>query len=302
MKLDEDDFHPISLDDKPLFDRIYRDYPIEHSENTFGTLFCWRHYGHYSVCEYDGCLIIRGDTETYRSYRMPLGPRKGGVVDATIDLALDSGEQAPFLVLEPGHISWLREKRPDLILKKDRDFSDYVYESETLASLPGREYLMIRKQLNRFRRKCPSTTDTISEKNMDEVGEFIIKWCQLRECDKYTILKYEKDAIREAIRNFHEIGLSGITVNPRGEIGGIAIFEELNPDTAVVHYEKGLPNCEGIYKEINLQTALLLKNRYRYINRESDMGIPGLKEAKERYHPDHLVDLYYLDVSDTARS
>lgn len=297
MKLHEDDFHPIEIDDKKIFDRIYQNCPIEHSENSFGTLFCWRSYGHYSICEQDGCLIIKGETEDYRSYRFPIGPVNPDVFHATIKLAQELHEEAPLLILEPWQYTWMREHYPDLILKQDRNFFDYVYKTDILSTLPGQEFLSVRKQLNKFRRKCPSTVEMITESNMDEVLEFLIKWCQQRECDKYTILKHEKDAIREAIANFSELGFSGITVNPRGEIGGIAIFEELNPQTAVVHYEKALPDCEGIYKEINMQTALHLKDRYRYINRESDMGILGLREAKERYHPDHFVKLYYLENS-----
>lgn len=296
MRLEEEDFHKISLEDKPVFDRIYRKYPINHSENTFATLFCWRHYGNYSISEQEDCLIIKGETELYCSYRAPIGPMNNEVLNATIELAISSGEEAPFLALEPWQIEWIRRVRPDLVLKKDNDFADYVYLTESLATLPGKDYLMIRKQLNRFRKKCPSTVQVINDASMDEIGDFLIKWCQLKECDKYTILKHEMEAIKEAVNNFHEIGLSGISVSPRGEIGGIAIFEELNPDTAVIHYEKGLPNCEGIYKEINLQTALYLKNRYAYINRESDMGVPGLKESKERYHPHHMVPLYYLEI------
>jgi len=296
MKLYEDDFHPITLEDKKIFDRTYQLNPIKHSENTFATLYCWRKYGHYSICEHDKSLIIKGETENYRSYRFPLGPVNYDIIQATINLALDLGENAPLIILEPWQYEWMKQNRPDLTLKPDRDFFDYVYRTDVLSSLPGQNYLTIRKHLNKFRKKCPSTIEHISDSNMDDVLEFLIKWCQHRECDKYTILKHEKEAIREAVSNFHEIGLSGITVNPKGVIGAISIFEELNPTTAVVHYEKALPDCEGIYKEINLQTALYLQNKYHYINRESDMGIPGLRESKERYHPDHMVKLYYLDI------
>jgi len=295
MKLNEDDFHPLELEDKKIFDRIYKKHPIKHSENSFGTLFCWRSYGNYKICEYDNCLIIKGETENYHSYRFPIGPLKNEVIDATIRLAEDLGDNAPLLVLEPDHYTWLQENRPDLILKPDRNFFDYVYRAETLATLPGQDFITVRKHISRFRRKCPSTIEEITDSNLDAVLEFLIKWCQHRECDKYTILKHEKDAIHEAVNNFSELGFAGLTVNPKDVIGGIAIFEELNSETAVIHYEKALPDCEGIYKEVNLQTAMHLKDRYTYINRESDMGIPGLREAKERYHPECMIKLHYLE-------
>jgi hypothetical protein len=297
MQLDEHDFHPITLDDKKIFDAIYSQYQIEHSENTFGTLYCWRHYGNYQIAVVEGCLIIRGETDAYTSIRAPIGPKNKEVLNAVIDLALSTGGAAPFLVLEPWQMDWIREVRPELVFHTDSDFSDYIYETGTLASLEGKQFLMIRKQLNKFRKKCPSTVEKISEKNFDDVKDFLKRWCQYRECDKYTILKHEKEALNEALSAFDELGFEGLVVKPHGEIGGLAIFEELNRLTSVVHYEKGLPDCDGIYKEINYQTALMLKDRYAYINRESDMGLPGLKEAKERYHPVRRAGLFYLDGS-----
>lgn len=297
MRLDDYDFHPITLDDKKIFDEVFSKYPIKHSENTFGTLYCWRHYGNYQIAFIEGCLIIRGETDAYTSIRAPIGPKNQDVLNATIELALSSGGVAPFLMLESWQMDWISHVRPDLEFYKDEDFSDYIYSSETLATLEGKQYLMIRKQLNRFRKKCPSTVETISDENFDEVKEFLKRWCQYRECDKYTILKHEKEALNEALLAFDELQFEGLVIKPHGEIGGLAIFEELNHETSVVHYEKGLPDCEGIYKEINYQTAIYLKERYKYINRESDMGLPGLKEAKERYHPDHRAELYYLNNS-----
>ena len=65
----------------------------------------------------------------------------------------------------------------------------------------------------------------------------------------------------------------------------MSLFEPLNDDTALVHFEKGLPDCEGIYKAINAETAARLAKNFTYINRESDLGVAGLREAKMRYHP-----------------
>jgi len=78
----------------------------------------------------------------------------------------------------------------------------------------------------------------------------------------------------------------------------MALFEPLNETTALVHFEKGLPDCEGIYKSINQETAKLLLDRFPYINRESDMGVSGLREAKMRYHPDHMIEVYYAKKED----
>ena len=100
-------------------------------------------------------------------------------------------------------------------------------------------------------------------------------------------------AILFALDHQGDLGLSGLLIRVEGRIGAMAVFQELSPGTAVVHFEKGLPDCEGIYRAVNQETALLLRDRYPFINRESDLGVPGLREAKERYHPHHMVGVYY---------
>jgi hypothetical protein len=79
-----------------------------------------------------------------------------------------------------------------------------------------------------------------------------------------------------------------------GKIGAISLYERLNSDTALIHFEKGLPDCEGIYKAVNNEAAARLAQHFTYINRESDLGVTGLREAKMRYHPHHMVEVYSL--------
>ena len=124
------------------------------------------------------------------------------------------------------------------------------------------------------------------------------RWCNWKNCEADAVLAAERQAVLFAIANFVALGLSGLAIRVEGEVAAMAIYERLNAKTALVHFEKGLPECEGIYKAINQETALRLRDTFRYVNRESDMGVPGLREAKSRYHPDHMVLAWYADVDD----
>jgi hypothetical protein len=95
--------------------------------------------------------------------------------------------------------------------------------------------------------------------------------------------------------NFIELGLSGIAVRVNNRIEAISIFEQMNHDTVVVHFEKGSPDYDGIYKLINKEVASIVEKEYTYINRESDMGNPGLRKAKKSYRPDHMINVYKID-------
>jgi len=64
-----------------------------------------------------------------------------------------------------------------------------------------------------------------------------------------------------------------------------------------VHYEKAISEFPGSYKIINYETALRLRDKYTWINREGDMDEPGLREAKLRYHPDRFVKAFLVNTS-----
>ena len=105
---------------------------------------------------------------------------------------------------------------------------------------------------------------------------------------------HEKEAVFFAIDHFNELPVRGLAIRVFDKIGAISLYEPQTPDTALVHFEKGLPDCEGIYKAINTEVAARLAPHFTYINRESDLGVAGLREAKMRYHPHHMVEVYSL--------
>ena len=65
-------------------------------------------------------------------------------------------------------------------------------------------------------------------------------------------------------------------------------------NTAVIHIEKANQEISGIYAAINQLFCLHAWSGMEYINREQDLGIEGLRKAKESYAPHHLVNKYTL--------
>lgn len=300
MMVDITDFRPVTLEVRPFFQKQYAKYPQVHSDNTFTNMVCWNHFAHYEYAHIRKNIVVSSTIEGMRKFRPPIGPRDDDILRSVLEFALREGDDIPLVLIDSETRKWLAIEFPLLVVHPDRDHFEYVYRSSDLADLPGRQYLTIRHQINRFRRRCSPSVELLSVQTREEVKQFLVEWCEWKHCEEEPFLAHEKEAIIFALDHLPELGLSGIAIRVNDKIGAISLFEQMTPDTALVHFEKGLPDCEGIYKAINAETAGILRNTFAFINRESDMGIDGLREAKTRYHPHHMVEVYYATSDDIA--
>ncbi|MCX6697956.1 MAG: phosphatidylglycerol lysyltransferase domain-containing protein [Methanoregula sp.] len=292
--LEQEDFKPVTLADRDFFKRHYALYPQIHSDNTFTNMVCWNHYAHYRYAYVNRNLVLASTIDGTTRFRPPIGPRDPKLLKALIRLASEVSDYEPVVLIDPDTATWMREICSGMNLVPDRNHFEYVYRSADLSELPGKHYLTIRHQINKFRRTCAYAVEPITETNREEVMSFLIKWCEWKGCENDPVLAHEKDAVFFAVEHFTELGIKGLMIRVNQKMGAISLFEPINTDTALVHFEKGLPDCEGIYKAINAETAALLAKTFSYINRESDLGVAGLRETKLRYHPHHMVEVYSL--------
>jgi uncharacterized protein len=292
--LRQEDFKPVTLADRAFFETHYAHYPQMHSDNTFTNMVCWNHYAHYTYAYVEKNVIIASTIGSVTRFRSPIGPRNPALLHSLIRLASDVSDNEPIVLIYPETAAWMREVCPGINLVPDRNHSEYVYLASDLAELPGKNYLTIRRQLNKFRKNCTNAVEPINKENWEEVKRFLIEWCEWKGCEGDPVLAHEKEAVFFAIDHFDELPLKGLAIRVFSKIGAISLYEPMTTDMALVHFEKGLPDCEGIYKAINNEAAIRLSKNFTYINRESDLGGAGLREAKMRYHPHPLVEVFSM--------
>ena len=71
----------------------------------------------------------------------------------------------------------------------------------------------------------------------------------------------------------------------------MTLGSEISPLCFDVNFEKALRDYEGSYAVINNEFAKTLTN-YKYLNREEDMGLEGLKKSKLSYHPEIIYERF----------
>ena len=83
-----------------------------------------------------------------------------------------------------------------------------------------------------------------------------------------------------------------------GNVVAYTMGNEVTDDTFVVHIEKAFTDTEGAYTMINREFVKMLPEKYLYINREDDVGDPGLRKAKESYRPAMMYERYNAVLKD----
>lgn len=294
--ISKNDFKPITIEDKPVFDRFYEKYPPVHSDYVFTTLVSWMEYANYHFAVYKDNLILYSNIEGQIRFRPPIGEYKKEVFDEVLKLAEKQESDYPFGMIPENTKNWMQEIYPSFKFVEHRNYFDYVYLAKDLAELSGSSYSKIRNRLNKFKREYTYDVEEINDNNMADVKQFLNRWCLWRDCEADPLLDNERKSILFSMNNFFKLKLYGIAIRIAGKVEAISVFEKINNDTAVVHYEKGSPDYDGIYKAINQETANILQKKVLFINRESDMGIPGLRKSKESYRPNHMIKVYHLDI------
>lgn len=291
-------FRRITLEDRERIEAIFRGEKDRGCEYTFGNVYIWHDvYCTEVAFSDDGLCVIRFACEV-DAYLFPCG--QGDVRTAVQDMLDDAKQRGvPFRIIAANKedVEQLDALFPGVFAHHvNRDFCEYVYNSEDLINLAGKKYHGKRNHISKFLTENPDYEFVeITPDNIGEVQAMNDAWYR-----EYTEgeegLEQEKTAARYTFRDFFSLGFKGGFLRAGGRIVAFAIGEPINAGTFCVHIEKACYDVNGAYAVINRDFARHFCGEYRYINREDDLGIEGLRRAKLSYYPAFITEKYVVDI------
>lgn len=262
---------------------------------SFSNLCSWRFLYNTQFAVYEGFLLIRFWVADELVYMMPIGQ---GDLHTVIQTLIDDAhhEKQPFCMLgiSTEMCTELEELMPGAFeFTTDRDYADYLYLRNDLATLAGKKLQPKRNHVNRFKKTHPDYQYLpITRDNIQECLDLEAKWCLANNCDQHEGTGNERRALVYALHHFEELGLNGGILRVNGQTVAFTFGMPINQDTFGIHVEKADTSIEGSYAMINYEFANHLPDSFIYLNREEDLGIEGLRKAKLSYQPALLLEKY----------
>ena len=282
---------------KPALDALLRDARPDTSELTFTNLYIWRHAYGVRVTRLGQvvCLLSwRADPDD--SFLLPpLGEGAGAEdVRQCLHLLAREGHDAKLCRADEAQMQRMGLSAAEFDIQPDRDNWDYVYRVQDLIDLPELQYQDKVRHIERFNRKFKPEYRRITPELVPACQALQELWCDEKHCDLHSSLRAESRAVKEVLEGLEGLDVIGGAILVRDRVQAFALGEPLNDDTVVVHIEKASPDLHGAFQVINQE---FLRNEWcgwKFVNREQDVGEPGLRKAKESYHPVKMVAKYIV--------
>lgn len=179
---------------------------------------------------------------------------------------------------------------------------DYIFRTEDLSELKGKKYSKKRNLINQFKNTYLKNnnveTAPLTPHDVPECLELLNTWADAKayNIDSNSDAACEKKVAENALNNIEKLGFSGRQLRIDGSIKAFGIASKLTDDIGGFNFEKADSNIKGLYQYFDQQCALQLFSDVPYINKECDMGDPGLKQAKRSYYPDSTVKSFQLII------
>ena len=309
-------FHQLALSDREAMQAVSLPSGRRNCNYTFANLMGWKFLFGTEVCVLENAVVLRYTFDGQRAYMVCTS---GALSLELIEALLDDGngdltligledlqvEQLSILaspkmltldIVQTSLNSALTQSHLSITTEPVRDQYDYIYRRTDLATLHGRHLNAKRNHIHRFRAEHPDFEyRPLTPECFDECRRLTEIWQE--EKGDSDIINTEKQVMETIFSNWDALGMIGGSIFVNGRMVAFTYGSAVTTDTFDVCVEKADRHVEGAFAIINQQFAEHLPEQYIYLNREEDMGIPGLRKAKLSYHPEILLTYNVVHIT-----
>ena len=290
-------FRPLTLDDLDVLAPFLLASGRQSCEFAFANLFLWS--GTYRPCWcFVGShlyLLLCGADILMFAPGGARGPKPDELL-AVSDRLIRAGYSGSFDHVDLDYLKTFPDVGTRFSAERmDERYDEYIYCVDALVGLHGKLLSKKRNLIAQFCEDYPDASlEPLSRANLPEALAVQDDWFAAQEQPVAVEAAHEAAAIRMLAEHFEALPVEGLVLRAGGRVVSFAVYSQVSPDLWTVHFEKTRYEYKGASQYITHKTAVALQGRARLINREQDLGIPGLRQAKRSYDPLFLLQNYSL--------
>lgn len=288
-------FRSVDYSDIPVIRKYFDEFKEYSCEMSSINMLIWQDYFGFTFCIEDGVLFSKNCIDGRTSFGIPFTRDMPVAIEKLREYARANSLPLVFFGSQGERFDILNSQMPNAFrFNPVRDSFDYIYNREDLASLSGKKYHSKRNHISSFKNKYNWSYEALTKENSADVLKLLAHWYDSYVEKASDSMKTEEIGINKLLTGPAVEGVRGGVVRVDGNIIAFTIGCEISPDVFDVNFEKALVEFDGAYAMINQQFVLNQLGGYRYINREEDMGLEGLRKAKLSYKPEILLEKYII--------
>lgn len=278
-------FKPVELSDRDLMSKYLHQTGMYGCDNSFVTQYLWQEAYHTEWALFQNALVIKVSHWGKNYFMAPFGLQDDDALALADALQNYTGGVVCFDGVYENQLPIVKKMFPQVEFVSSPDESDYIYLQSELSTFTGRKFHGQKNHLNAFYKAHPDVEyETIDKHNAEECLQFALEWCEERSAKDITILD-EQVALKKSFAHFEELGLRGGALRFDGKIQAMSVGDKFLDDIADLHFEKARKGVRGLYVAMCQAFAKNAWSDVVYLNREEDMGLEGLRKAKQDLHP-----------------
>lgn len=293
------DFHKITIDDREQAEKYLQISDFQGCEYCFANNLAWHRLNNTEIAFYKQFYISKSIENDLPYFTYPAG--SGDIFD------LIQNELVPYCknLSVPLVISGVSRQNSQMLkehygdkasISYDRDGSDYIYKTADLINLTGKKYHSKRNHIKRFKDK-QWYYENLAPNHFEDCIEFATEFYNQNNSYNEFSAVVEQFAIDTYFKHFEDLNLKGGVLFQENKLVGFCIGERLNSNTIVVHIEKAVAGIQGAYPTLCNEFLKANAGEFKYVNREEDLGLEGLRKSKLSYHPCYLMEKYSIDIN-----
>ncbi len=273
----------------------FHKFPLPISEYTITNFLIWMEYYEFHIATIGENLFIISERDPSAIHIFPpLGTNWEDFLPDLRRMAKKQQKSLEFHRIPESYLPIFSTNEDPWKIIEDRNNWDYLHQVENFVPLHGKEYANLRKKLNRFKRAYQWSFKPITEDLAKDLVDMQEIWCEYRSCTDEISLDFENEGILHILNHWKNYALLGGVIYVKHIPIAFTIAEAVSPEMVVIHIEKASHEYNGAYQAIAHEFARHLDPKFRLLNREQDLGKPGLRRSKLDYKPDDFVKKYVI--------